>query len=79
MKTLMLAAFSFLFFAAVLFFSLRPSKILTWVGKILNPVFLLFMAVLIVTAFLNPMGSVPGGSLGTVRRTQLLYRLPGGI
>lgn len=57
MKKLMLAAFSFLFFAAVLFFSLRPSKILTWVGKILNPVFLLFMAVLIVTAFLNPMGS----------------------
>lgn len=57
LRPMLLAVFSVLFFAAVLFFSLRPSKILTWVGKILNPLFLLFMAVLIITAFLNPMGS----------------------
>lgn len=57
-RPLFLALFSLLFFAAVLFFSLRPSRILTWVGKILNPAFLLFMAILIVSAFLNPMGSV---------------------
>ncbi len=33
--TVLLAAFSCVFFAAVLFFSLRPGKILTWVGKLL--------------------------------------------
>ncbi len=31
--TVLLAAFSCVFFAAVLFFSLRPGKILTWVGS----------------------------------------------
>ena len=46
--------FSLLFFAAVLILSLRPGKILTWVGKILNPLFLVFLGVLVVVALLNP-------------------------
>ena len=37
MQTAALALFSAVFFAAVLFFSLRPGEILTWVGKVLNP------------------------------------------
>ena len=37
------AAFSFLFFAVVLFFSLRPGEIMTWIGKVLNPVFLVML------------------------------------
>lgn len=57
-RGLLLAVFSLAFFGAVLFFSLRPSNILTWVGKILNPLFLAFMVLLIVIAFLNPMGKV---------------------
>lgn len=56
--SLWLTIFSLIFFLAVLWFSLRPSNILTWVGKILNPLFLFFLAILIITAFLNPMGSV---------------------
>ena len=55
-STLVLCIFSALFFAFVLFFSLRPSGIMTWVGKILNPLFLLFLGILTVTALLNPMG-----------------------
>ncbi|CZQ86583.1 branched-chain amino acid transport system ii carrier protein [Trichococcus palustris] len=58
MASLYLAIYSFLFFAAVLYFSLRPSNILTWVGKILNPIFLLSLGILVVTALLNPMGAV---------------------
>lgn len=50
--------FSFVFFAAVLWFSLRPGKILTWVGKILTPLFLISLALLAVTALVKPMGSV---------------------
>ncbi len=56
-KTLGLFIFTLIFFALVLFFSLRPGKILIWVGKFLNPLFLLFFAVIIGTALLNPMGS----------------------
>ena len=46
-ETLALAIFSFVFFVAVLVFSLRPSKIMVWIGKILNPVFLVFLVALI--------------------------------
>ena len=53
---LWLAGFSFLFFAAVLFFSLRPGEIMTWIGKVLNPLFLAFLAVLVLRALSGPMG-----------------------
>lgn len=59
-QTAVLAVFSLLFFAAVLFFSLRPGEILTWIGKVLNPLFLLFLGVLVVRALLSPMGSISG-------------------
>jgi len=55
---LALCVFSALFFAAVLFFSLRPSGIMTWIGKLLNPLFLAFLAVLAVTALLRPMAPI---------------------
>jgi LIVCS family branched-chain amino acid:cation transporter len=57
-SSLVLCIFSALFFGFVLFFSLRPSGIMTWVGKILNPLFLLFLGILTVTALLNPMGDL---------------------
>lgn len=53
-----LALFSLLFFLAVLFFSLRPGEILTWVGKVLNPLFLFFLAILVIYALLFPLGSI---------------------
>lgn len=53
-----LAIFTAIFFAIVLAFSLFPSKILTWVGKILTPLFLVFLAVLVIAALVKPMGSI---------------------
>ena len=53
-----LLIFSFLFFAAALFFSLYPGNILTWIGKILNPFFLLFLAVLVIVASVNPSAAI---------------------
>ena len=50
--------FSLAFFAVAMWFSLRPSKILTWVGKVLNPIFLVFLAILLVAAFMHPMGHI---------------------
>ena len=58
---LYLLVFSALFFAAALFFSLRPGKILVWVGKILNPCFLVFLGILVVVATLDP-----GAAIGDV-------------
>ena len=55
---LYLLLFSIAFFVAVLLFSLFPGKILTWVGKILNPFFLLFLGVLVITALVHPAGSI---------------------
>ena len=46
--------FSLCFFGAVLLFSLKPSKILDSVGKFLNPAFLLFLGIILVTALMNP-------------------------
>ncbi|MFR9308537.1 MAG: branched-chain amino acid transport system II carrier protein, partial [Lachnospiraceae bacterium] len=57
-RTLGLFVFSLLFFAVVLFFSLRPSGIMTWIGKILNPIFLFLLGILIIAVFVRPMGPV---------------------
>lgn len=68
-QNLALAVFSLVFFGAVLFFSLRPGEILTWIGKVLNPLFLCFLAVLVLRALTAPLGSVadidPTGSYAT--------------
>lgn len=57
-QTAGLAVFSFLFFVLTLFFSLRPGEILTWIGKVLNPLFLLLLAVLVIRALISPMGEI---------------------
>lgn len=49
-----LMIFSLAFFAIVLFFSLRPANITVWIGKIINPVFLVFLAILVISALCNP-------------------------
>ena len=51
---LYLLLFTVAFFIAALLFSLFPGKILTWVGKILNPFFLLFLGILIIVALVSP-------------------------
>lgn len=51
-------AFTALFFGAVLFFALRPSKILDSVGKFLNPAFLIFLGILLITALMKPVNAV---------------------
>lgn len=56
-QTVGLAVFSLLFFGVVLFFSLRPGEILTWIGKVLNPLFLFFLAILVVRALVSPLGN----------------------
>lgn len=68
-SSIALAVFSVLFFAAVLLFSLFPGRILTVVGKILNPLFLVLLTALVIAAVVRPMGGVlsaePVGDYGS--------------
>ena len=52
------AIFTTLFFAAVLFFALRPNNIMNSIGKYLNPIFLVCLGILVVAALLDPIQSV---------------------
>lgn len=56
--TMWLGLFSLVFFAFVLGFSLKPGKILTWIGKLLNPLFLICLGIFIVAGIISPMGSI---------------------
>ena len=46
------------FFLIVLFFVLKPTKLLTNLGKILTPFLLIFLAIIIVKGVLTPLGSI---------------------
>ena len=49
--------YTVIFFALVLLFSLRPSKIMTWIGKYINSIFLVLLFCLLVMAVVKPIGS----------------------
>lgn len=50
--------FSLIFFSLTLYFSLRPGRILDWVGKYLTPAFLALLSILLVATYAKPMGQV---------------------
>lgn len=54
--TLLLAVFSFVFFAVVYYFSLNPAKIMDYIGKYLTPAFLVVLFIIIITSIIKPMG-----------------------
>ena len=54
---LALFVFSLLFFAATLFYTLRPGRILDWVGMYLTPAFVGLLSILIIATVVRPMGN----------------------
>lgn len=50
--------FTFLFFALILFFALKPNKILNYIGKFINPLFLFFLFILIIVVLIKPMAII---------------------
>ena len=46
--------FTAVFFTVVLICSWKPKNITLYIGKIINPVFLVFLAILVITALINP-------------------------
>ncbi|MEY8446505.1 branched-chain amino acid transport system II carrier protein [Enterococcus ratti] len=57
-QSLFLIIFSLLFFFTTWWLSRRPTKILDYVGKFLNPVFLILLGILLLLAFIHPLGSM---------------------
>lgn len=57
-SSLALAIFSISFFVITWLFSRKPSKILDYVGKFLNPIFLVLLGGLLFLGFTQPLGSV---------------------
>lgn len=57
MKTFALYAFAFVFFVISWYLAVSPSKLVKRVGKYITPFLLIFLAILIVTAFIYPMGN----------------------
>lgn len=53
-----LAIFSILFFFAAWFLAKKPSKLFDYIGKYLNPFFLVLLSILIIFSFLQPLGAV---------------------
>ena len=52
-----LLLFSLAFFAIVLVFSLKETALLTWIGKVINPLFLVVYGVLLIASFVKPIAS----------------------
>lgn len=57
-QSLVLLIFSAIFFVVTWLLSRKPSKLMTYVGKWLTPIFLVLLGILIVTAFIKPMGNL---------------------
>ncbi|SFG44513.1 branched-chain amino acid transport system II carrier protein [Oribacterium sp. WCC10] len=55
---LILFIFTTLVYGLMLWFSLRPGNILTWIGKILNPVFITVLGLLLAIALFQPEASI---------------------
>ena len=53
-----LPIFSIIFFLLAWFFARKPSKILDYIGKFLNPVFLVLLGIVVVLAFIHPLGGL---------------------
>ncbi|WP_449538213.1 branched-chain amino acid transport system II carrier protein [Ferdinandcohnia sp. Marseille-Q9671] len=53
-----LLIFTIVFFGVTLYFSLKSSKIVDIVGKMLTPILLVVIAILIIAAFVNPIGAI---------------------
>lgn len=65
-QTPVLAIFSTLFFATAWWFARKPSKLLDYIGKFLNPLFLVLLGILLTIAFIHPMGSVHQAAIGKI-------------
>ncbi|MDA1477621.1 branched-chain amino acid transport system II carrier protein [Bacillus changyiensis] len=63
--------FTIIFFAITYFLALNPSKLVDRIGKVLTPLLLMVIAILVIKAFVTPMGSI-GQAASQYQGTPLL-------
>ena len=68
-----LLIFSLAFFAIVLFLSLRPAGITVWIGKIINPLFLIFLGILLIAALTNPSAAISSVEPSAAYQSRALF------
>ena len=71
-QKLILLIFSAIFFIVTFLFARKPSKLMVYVGKWLTPIFLVLLGILIVTAFIKPMGSLNAIPQGQYAKSPVL-------
>lgn len=71
---LTLALFTTCFYALALFFALRPSRIITWIGRVINPLFLLCLGILFVAAFIQPMGDFRSTPVSPIYENRAFFK-----
>jgi len=71
-QKLFLLIFSAVFFIVTFLLSRKPSKLMTYVGKWLTPIFLVLLGILIVTAFIKPMGGLNGIPQGQYAKSPVM-------
>ncbi|WP_404820148.1 branched-chain amino acid transport system II carrier protein [Levilactobacillus enshiensis] len=71
-QALVLALFSVLFFAVSWWLARNPGKLMTYIGKWLTPLFLLLLGLLMLAAFINPMGGFATTAHGAYASSPLL-------
>ncbi len=68
-----LAGFSLLFFATAWWFARKPSKLLDYIGKFLNPLFLVLLGILLLLAFTRPMGEIAGAPVQSAYQSKAFF------
>ncbi|WP_261806327.1 branched-chain amino acid transport system II carrier protein [Lapidilactobacillus luobeiensis] len=63
-QTWFLLGFSLVFLGVAYWLSRKPAKLLIYVGKVLNPLFLLILAGLLLVTFIQPLGALDQRALG---------------
>lgn len=73
-QPLFLAIFSILFFLVAWGFSRKPSRLLDYVGKFLNPLFLILLGFLLFFAFARPLGNVHSATVSSTYATTPFFK-----
>jgi LIVCS family branched-chain amino acid:cation transporter len=78
-STIVLLLYSILFFGVAYLFSRKPSNLMEYVGKWLNPACLLLLGILLILALINPLGALDSGaSLDAYKATPFVQGLKDG-
>lgn len=54
-------------------FARKPSRILEYIGKFLNPVFLVLLAIILLFAFIHPLGGISDAPISKQYQSHALF------